>query len=54
MTYSLREAAPLLGIKVRTLREWIKKGKIKAVKANNDWYWRIPCIEVERLNENKN
>lgn len=55
MMYSLREAALLLGIKVRTLREWIKLGKIEASKKENGWYWEISESEiVKRLgNENK-
>lgn len=47
-TYSLREAAQLLGIKVRTIREWIKLGKIKAEKSENDWYWMISESEIAR------
>lgn len=48
--YRLNDAARMLGIQVRTLREWIKLGKIKAVKdASNDWYWLIPEEDVERL-----
>ena len=54
MTYKLREAAMILGIKIRTLREWIKLGKIKAVKSQNKWYWEIPEDEIVRkLDENK-
>ena len=38
--YNLREAADLLGVKVRTIREWIKNGKIKAQKydVSNRWF----------------
>ena len=47
--YRLNDAARMLGIQVRTLREWIKLGKIKAVKdASNDWYWLIPEDEVAK------
>ena len=54
MTYGLREAATMLGIKVRTLREWIRLGKIEAVKDSNEWYWKIPESEIVRkLDENK-
>ena len=53
MSYSLREAAELLGIKVRTIREWIRTGKIQAEKENGGWYWRVPETEIRRLNENK-
>ena len=47
--YRLNDAARMLGIQVRTLREWIKLGKIKAVKdASNDWYWLISGGEIAR------
>ena len=44
--YSLKEAAKLLGIQVRTVREWIRQGKIQAEKAENGWYWRISEEEI--------
>lgn len=51
MWYSIKEAAELLGIKVRTVREWIKKGKIKAEK--NDYrhsnQWFISQDEIARV-----
>jgi excisionase family DNA binding protein len=47
--YGVKEAAKMLGIKVRTLREWIRVGKIKAEKDTNDWYWLIPESEVQRI-----
>lgn len=46
--YTLREAAKVLRIQVRTLREWIKTGKIKAEKQENGWYWRISEEEIMR------
>ena len=36
-----------LQISVYTIKEWIKKGKIKAVKVGR--FWRIPEEELERL-----
>lgn len=47
--YTIREAAKILNVKVRTIRDWLKKGKIKAEKKTNDWYWMIPEVEIERL-----
>ena len=44
--YSLRESANILGVKVRTLREWIRSGKINARKHENGWYWRISEEEI--------
>lgn len=35
--YSIIEAAKILGIKARTVREWIYKGKLKAYKPNGKW-----------------
>lgn len=46
--YRMREAAVIFGIKVRTLRQWVRDGKIGAVKADNRWYWMIPQSEIER------
>jgi excisionase family DNA binding protein len=47
-TYGLREAALLLGVKVRTVRQWIRLGKIEAVKGANGWYWEIPETEIRK------
>ena len=46
--YRLNDAARMLGIQVRTLREWIKLGKIKAIKDANNWYWLISEDEVAK------
>jgi len=45
--YSTREACKILGIANRTLRRWIKEGKIQAVNINGRW--RIPESEIKRL-----
>lgn len=34
--YTLLDSSELLGVKVRTLREWIKLGKIKAEKIDRN------------------
>ena len=52
--YTIREAAKILNMKVRTIRDWLKKGKIKAEKKTNDWYWMIPEVEIERLQQHDN
>ena len=41
---TLRQVSKVLGIKVRTIRSWVKKGKIKAVKVRN--HWEIPEDEI--------
>lgn len=36
-TYTVEEVAQLLDISVRTVREYIRKGKLKAVKVGNKY-----------------
>ncbi len=36
--YLLPDASKLLNVGVRTLREWIKKGDLKAVKKGKSYY----------------
>lgn len=43
----LKVASKMLGIQVRTLREWIKLGKIKAVKLKGCPMWFISTEEIE-------
>ena len=47
--YSLVETAEILGVKVRTLRDWIKKDFIKAHKYGNNKKWYVSQSEIERL-----
>lgn len=47
--YTLREASYYSGVKVRTLRDWIVKGKINAFKYSAGRMWFIPQREIERL-----
>lgn len=51
MWYNIKETAEILGIKVRTVREWIKTGKIRAEK--NDYrhsnQWFISEDEIMRI-----
>ena len=35
---TIREASKVLGIKVRTVREWIRTGRIQAEKRGKQWY----------------
>lgn len=51
MTYSIREVANILGIKVRTVREWIRNGKIKGEKNEISGRWFFSEEEVKRLTE---
>jgi len=45
--YSTREVCKILGIANRTLRRWIKEGRIRAININGRW--RIPESEIKRL-----
>ncbi|MBG3870459.1 helix-turn-helix domain-containing protein [Staphylococcus haemolyticus] len=36
-TYTVDEVSELLGISARTVREYIRKGKLKAVKVGNKY-----------------
>jgi excisionase family DNA binding protein len=47
--YNIPEAADQLGRQVRTIRQWIHDGKIKAIKPPNKRHWMISEDEVERI-----
>ena len=47
--YSLIEVSTLLGIKVRTAREWVHNGKMNAVKYPNGKAWFVPASEIRRI-----
>lgn len=47
--YSLIETAEILGVKVRTLREWLKTGYLTAHKHDNKPKWYVSQSEIERL-----
>lgn len=48
---TIRETAEILGLKIRTIREWIKKGKIKAGKIGNKWFIPYDAIMSEEVQE---
>ena len=50
--YGIIEAAVRLGMKARTVREWIRNGKIKAHK-NKSGKWVIMENEIGRIIEEK-
>lgn len=55
--YNIIKTAELLGIKVRTVRQWIRDGKINAFKYDVSNRWFIPESEITRLrggDDNKN
>ena len=49
--YGIRQASNLLGIKVRTVREWIRNGKLKAVKYGVSNRWFIAESEIRRVQD---
>lgn len=46
--FKLKDASRLLGIQVRTLREWIKLKKINAIKLDGCPMWFVPIEEIKR------
>ena len=48
---TIRETAEALGLKVRTIREWIRKGKIEAGKIGNKWFIPYDVIYSEEVQE---
>ena len=51
--YNLYDAANVIGIKIRTAREWIHNGKLKAVKYPNSQRWYVSEKEIKRILNNK-
>ena len=49
MYKNIVETAEALGLKVRTVRQWIHDGKIKAIKYPSSTRWMIPVEEIERI-----
>ena len=45
--YTLLETANIFKVKIRTVREWLKIGKLQAVKQGT--MWAVPAVEVDRL-----
>lgn len=46
-----REAGLLLGVHERTIKAWIRDGRIKAIRMGDTGHyrWRIPRSEIERI-----
>ena len=47
--YKLREVAEILGLKVRTIRQWVHDGKLEAVKAPGGKHWFVSDSELRRI-----
>lgn len=56
---TIREVAAYAGVQVRTVREWIRRGKIKAIKQDNNRLFisfeeARRVLEARQLNDNSN
>lgn len=51
--YDLIEVFKITGIRVRTLREWIRNGKLKAFKYVGGRKWFISEEEIKRIKGEK-
>ena len=47
--FNLQEVANLMGMKVRTIRQWVHDGKLKANKIPGTKRWIVLESEVRRL-----
>lgn len=57
--YNIVKTADMLGLKIRTVREWIHNGKINGFKYNGSNRWMVSQSEIDRIrhkvkNENEN
>ena len=49
--YSMKETAAIIGVQVRTIRAWLKLGKIHGEKNPISQRWFFEKEEVDRLAE---
>lgn len=49
--YNLKEVAGMFGLQVRTIRQWIHEGKIKAVKPKGAKQWVVFESELRRVQD---
>lgn len=49
--YNVDDAAEMLSVKPATLREWLRQGKVKAIKLGSAW--KITDNELRRLINNQ-
>lgn len=48
---TVRQAAKEYGVAVRTIRQWLRDGKLVAVKAANGRYWDIKGKKEDQAHE---
>ena len=51
---TIRQTADALGLKVRTIREWIKTGRLKAEKQGKCWYIDENIVRGQEVQERAN
>ena len=51
--YNVRDTALLLGVKVRTVRQWIKDNRINGIKIAGSNRWSVSESEINRVQKNK-
>lgn len=47
--YTLRDISFYTGLKVRTLRDWVVRGKLKAHKSETGYMWLVEQDELDRV-----
>ena len=47
--YNIRDTALLFGVKVRTVRQWIKDNRINGVKIAGSNRWSVSESEIDRV-----
>lgn len=52
--FTIRDTAVLLGMQVRTARQWVRDGKIKGVKFAGSNRWKVSETEIKRVQNNSN
>lgn len=50
---NLRQAADVLGLQLRTVREWVRSGRLAGVKMAGSNRWSVPEGEIIRVQKGK-
>ena len=50
--YTLAEASEILNVKLRTLRDWVYKGKLGAIRYEGSRLTYISAKEIRRIQKN--
>ena len=46
---TVEEAAARMRVNAETVRRWIRRGKLRGLRASDQGHWRIPDSEPQRL-----